>query len=216
MNRRQSVRDVMKSQYLLNVFEEIASKEHSVENLEFLEAVGKYKKIKDDLQRHAKAKHIIEMFLLVGSRKELNINREIVLTVVHRAKDTPLSLFDEVEKEVEFVVNDTMMRCSKQLDDKSKEEEELTSLCVRVDDSYIDKKFEKRHSLDSRQDMRRKEAKEKSDLAKLEIAFKNEKYKDLESEFTKEKRKSGTLKISPLFLFGLSPLRDLSPKASPK
>jgi hypothetical protein len=188
----------MENQFLFNVFSEKCEQEKSTENLLFLEHVAKYKKIKDEKQRLAKGKFIQDEFLNTGSKLEVNVSRDIALVVVNSIlnRDAPLDLFDNLEKEIELLVNDTMMRHTNTITKKSQENHELSELATTiVDDTYYESKSReiRGRSLDTRK---------KSDMQKLEEALQKEnirKQAEKRSKFIFDLKKIRSVSIVNMF-----------------
>jgi len=95
---------------LSTYFLDFCKKEFSLENPLFLSEVKKFKKIKNDDKRKARAKDIYDTFIASGSLLELNIDSKKRANIDARLADAPVDLFDQVLQHVEVVMNDTFSR----------------------------------------------------------------------------------------------------------
>jgi hypothetical protein len=108
-----STQEIFKDEKLKNLFYVHCRKELSTENFRFLESVTTYQNIENPTKLFVKADEIFKKFLGPNSLFELNVAKEIVKKVedgLYVEMKPELHLFDEVVKNIEFLMRDTIMR----------------------------------------------------------------------------------------------------------
>jgi hypothetical protein len=113
-----SLDDVLSNSELTALFKAYCEKEHSVENFAFLEQLERFKNNKNEVTRLAIARSIFTQFIEPGSQFELNLSAEFIGPIKKALAhpypglepDVSLDVFDEVEKTVVLIMQDTIMR----------------------------------------------------------------------------------------------------------
>jgi hypothetical protein len=130
-----STQEIFKDEKLKNLFYVHCRKELSTENFRFLESVTSYQNIENPTKLFIKADEIFKKFLGPNSLFELNVAKEIVSKVeegLYVEMKPELHLFDEVVKNIEFLMRDTIMRF--QFEGETRERKK--SLPAILDTSY--------------------------------------------------------------------------------
>ncbi|KAL0491810.1 hypothetical protein AKO1_010211 [Acrasis kona] len=103
---------LLKDQNTLNELRSLCAKEHSLENLEFIIMVDKYRNTTNIMQRVALQEVIANTFLVEGSDKQLNLPTKHMNAAVKAVGSAygQLQLFDELEKDVLMILSDSYFR----------------------------------------------------------------------------------------------------------
>jgi hypothetical protein len=98
-----------------------------MENFLFLEKVEDYKNIQEETKKYEAVQIIVEEFMTEDSLFELNLNQEIIQKVLTKMEEKPISndIFDTSRISIEFLMNDTLMRFSKQRKEDAAKKEAL-------------------------------------------------------------------------------------------
>jgi hypothetical protein len=98
-----------------------------MENFLFLEKVEDYKKIQLETKKYEAVQIIVEEFMTEDSLFELNLNQEIIQKVLTKMEEKPIAddIFDTSRISIEFLMNDTLMRFSKQRKEDAAKKEAL-------------------------------------------------------------------------------------------
>eukprot|EP01080_Neovahlkampfia_damariscottae_P005385 gene5385-9192_t len=152
MEKDLSLHEILENEELKSAFRCFCMKELSVENFIFLEKCNEYKATSKENSRREKADKIIEEFMTEDSLFELNINQAQIQEVKSIMEEgSPVDLFDKIQKTIEFLMNDTVMRfCNKRnnevvekVKENSRQEERRGSVVEAIGDFFGKKKKDK-------------------------------------------------------------------------
>jgi hypothetical protein len=107
---------VLKNLTLHDMFLQYTEKEMSSENVLVHDLIQSYKRNKDKVERRRQiARYIRDQFLVEGSLHQLNIREETVSRAIEHLEMNLLDdmLFNEIEREVENTLSDSLIRFSK-------------------------------------------------------------------------------------------------------
>jgi hypothetical protein len=99
--------DILNSDELSNKFKQFLMGEHCCENLDFLRIVERYKQSIDSVEKLYLKSVILQEFIQLGSKNELNISqdaRSYIFNICNNTLVTPIHLFEKAELEVRLLL----------------------------------------------------------------------------------------------------------------